>query len=79
MEGRGQDVEPLDRTDRDLLAHLRVGVGGSGAALRLGLSLVEVAARLSALRERPGVTSTRRLLDLLPPEEPGGPRDPDVA
>lgn len=56
---------PLDGTDRRLVGLLRAGASGSEAAAQLGLSAREVATRLSGLRERWGVSSTRRLLDLL--------------
>ncbi|WP_380174033.1 hypothetical protein ACFEMC_04555 [Kineococcus sp. DHX-1] len=67
---------PLDATDRRLVALLRDGASGSEAAVQLGLSARQVATRLSDLRDRWGVTSTRRLLDLLDDDAPRDPTGP---
>ncbi|MEW9265970.1 hypothetical protein AB1207_14545 [Kineococcus endophyticus] len=64
--GRDGHGAPLDAADQRLVDLLRAGASGSEAAVHLGLSAREVATRLRGLRDRWGVTSTRRLLDVLP-------------
>ncbi|WP_146149477.1 hypothetical protein [Kineococcus rhizosphaerae] len=62
-ERTGPDHVELDRDDRHLLDLLGAGTSATGAAEGLGVPLAEVARRLTALRARYGVTSTREVLE----------------
>lgn len=58
-ERTGPDDVELDRTDRHLVELLGAGTSATEAAEELGLTVTEVARRLTALRDRLGVASTR--------------------